>query len=102
MAITTITRPGARRATPPAISPTARSRNFGSVSGYLGRTVLALFFLFPIVFMFVSSLKPDDQIFADLSSPRAFLPVVDISLDNYRSVFETVHAGRFLANSIGI
>jgi multiple sugar transport system permease protein len=52
--------------------------------------------------MFVSSLKPDDQIFADLSSPRAFLPVGDISLRNYQDVFDTVPAWRFLANSIVI
>jgi multiple sugar transport system permease protein len=64
--------------------------------------VLALSFLFPIVFMLVSSLKPDDQIFADLSSPKAFLPVGHVSLDNYRKVFDTVPAWRFLANSIAI
>jgi multiple sugar transport system permease protein len=74
----------------------------GRVAGHLGRALLGLFFLFPIVFMFVSSLKPDDQIFADLTSPRAFLPVGDISLDNYADVFDTVPAWRFLANSIGI
>jgi multiple sugar transport system permease protein len=102
MATTTLTRPGARRATPPAAGPVVRSRRLGTVGGYLGRAVLAVFFLFPIVFMFVSSLKPDDQIFADLSSPRAFLPVGDISLDNYRAVFDTVPAGRFLVNSIGV
>jgi multiple sugar transport system permease protein len=48
----------------------------------LGRIVLVFFFAFPIVFMFISSLKPDEQIFADLSSVRAFLPVGDLSLDN--------------------
>ncbi|GMA19021.1 sn-glycerol-3-phosphate transport system permease protein UgpE [Arsenicicoccus piscis] len=64
------------------------------------RVLLACFFAFPIVFMLVSSLKPDDQIFADLSSVAAFLPTGSISLDNYRSVFETVPAGRFLLNSI--
>ncbi|GAB3255180.1 carbohydrate ABC transporter permease [Nocardioides dilutus] len=72
----------------------------GTVAGHIGRAVLAVFFLFPIVFMFVSSLKPDDQIFSDLSSPRAFLPVGDISLHNYGEVFDTVPAWRFLANSI--
>jgi len=105
MATTTITRPGARRAASRPNRRTARSRRdrgIGSVGGYLGRTVLAVFFLFPIVFMFVSSLKPDQQIFADLSSPRAFLPVGHISLDNYKSVFDTVPAWRFIANSIGI
>ena len=35
------------------------------------------------LFMFVSSLKPDPQIFGDLSSIAAFLPVGNISLDNY-------------------
>ena len=38
-----------------------------------------VFFAFPLVFMFMSSLKPDDQIFADLDSIKAFLPVGDIS-----------------------
>jgi len=72
------------------------------LGGYLARLVLAAFFAFPIVFMFVSSLKPDDQIFADLGSIKAFLPVGDLSLDNYGSVFDTVPAWRFLANSIAI
>jgi multiple sugar transport system permease protein len=49
--------------------------------------------------MLVSSLKPDGQIFADLTSARAFLPVGDVSLANYEGVFETVPAGRFLLNS---
>jgi multiple sugar transport system permease protein len=66
------------------------------------RLVLVFFFAFPIVFMVVSSLKPDAQIFADMTSPRAFLPVGDISLDNYRGVFDRVPAGRMLLNSIGI
>jgi multiple sugar transport system permease protein len=61
-----------------------------------------VFFAFPLVFMFMSSLKPDDQIFADLDSIKAFLPVGDISLSNYTGVFDTVPAARFLANSIVI
>jgi multiple sugar transport system permease protein len=32
------------------------------------RVLLLLVFAFPIVFMFVSSFKPDAQIFADLTS----------------------------------
>jgi multiple sugar transport system permease protein len=70
--------------------------------GYLARILLGLFFAFPIIFMFVSSLKPDEQIFADLTSIKAFLPVGDISLDNYSGVFDTVPAARFLLNSIAI
>ncbi|WP_354248642.1 carbohydrate ABC transporter permease [Arthrobacter sp. UYEF20] len=52
--------------------------------------------------MFVSSLKPDQQIFGDLSSIAAFLPVGNLSLDNYGAVFDRVPAARFLINSIGI
>ena len=66
------------------------------------RGLLVLLFSFPIVFMFVSSLKPDAQIFSDLTSVRALLPVGDLSFDNYRGVFERVPAGRMLLNSVGI
>ena len=70
--------------------------------GNLVRVLLVGFFAFPLLFMFMSSLKPDDQIFADLDSIKAFLPVGDISLSNYTGVFDTVPAARFLANSIVI
>ncbi|WP_371476460.1 carbohydrate ABC transporter permease [Kitasatospora sp. NBC_00315] len=70
------------------------------VWSYLVLTGLALFFLFPLVFMFVSSLKPDGQILSDTDSWRAFLPSGHISLDNYRGVFARVPVGRFLFNSI--
>lgn len=70
------------------------------VWSYLVLTGLAVFFLFPLVFMFVSSLKPDGQILSDTDSWRAFLPVGHISLDNYKGVFARVPVGRFLFNSI--
>jgi multiple sugar transport system permease protein len=66
------------------------------------RILLVVVFSFPLLFMFVSSFKPDAQIFADLTSVRSILPVGDISLDNYRGVFDRVPAGRMLLNSIGI
>jgi multiple sugar transport system permease protein len=67
---------------------------------YVPMTLLGIFFLFPMLFMIMSSFKPDDQIFADLTGLKAFLPVGDISLDNYSGVFDRVPAARFLANSI--
>ncbi len=65
-------------------------------------TVIAAFFLFPLVFMVMSSLKPDQQLLTDTDSMRAFVPVGDISLDNYRGVFDRVPATRFILNSLGI
>jgi len=50
--------------------------------------------------MFVSSFKPDAQIFRDIPGWRAFVPVGDISLDNYRDMFDRVPAERFLINSV--
>jgi multiple sugar transport system permease protein len=68
---------------------------------YLPMVLLALFFLFPIVFMLVSSLKTDPQIFDDLNHGlNAFLPVGTLSLDNYIQVFQTVPVGRYLFNSL--
>ena len=49
---------------------------------------LSLIFLGPLLFMISSSFKPDTQIFEDLRSFRAFLPVGELSLDHYRTVFE--------------
>lgn len=76
-------------------------KNFGSqLVQYLVNTILAMFFIFPIVFMLVSSFKDNQQIFADLRSLRAFMPVGDLSLANYESVFDKSKFFRFLFNSV--
>ncbi|MBE6482448.1 MAG: carbohydrate ABC transporter permease [Actinomyces ruminicola] len=67
---------------------------------YIGLTVAAVVAVFPLLFMIFSSFKSDSQIFADLGSLKAFLPVGDLSLDNYAGVFDRVPAGRFIANSV--
>jgi multiple sugar transport system permease protein len=92
----------------PTTAPTAPAHAAGEkpsgtarmVWKYVVRILLVVFFAFPLVFMFMSSLKPDTQIFADLNSFKAFLPVGHISLDNYTGVFDTVPAARFLINSV--
>ena len=45
-------------------------------------------------------MKPDIQIFGDVGTVNAFLPVGDISLDNYTAVFNRVPFWRFLMNSV--
>jgi multiple sugar transport system permease protein len=73
-----------------------------SISKYLLLVLFALFFLFPMVLMIVSSFKPDDQLLRDTSSLKAFIPYGDLTLDNYRGVFDRVPAGRFIMNSLVI
>ena len=72
----------------------------------MGRYILlgfiACVFIFPIIFMIVSSLKPDLQLLSDSSSIRAFIPAGDISLDNYREAFDRAPVALFIFNSVFI
>ena len=67
---------------------------------YAVLTLIAIIFIFPLVFMLMSSLKPDQQLLTDTGSLRAFLPVGDISLDNYYAAFKRAPVGLFVFNSI--
>ncbi len=62
--------------------------------------LIALIFVFPLVFMVMSSLKPDAQLLRDTSSLRAFLPVGDVSFDNYVAAFDRAPVARFVFNSV--
>lgn len=86
----------------PAIDGAQHRRRFRAarMAVLAARLLCVALFAAPMLFMFVSSLKPDTDIFKDIGSVRAFLPVGDISLRNYAGVFETVPAARFLLNSL--
>ena len=72
----------------------------GLTARYLFLAWVACLFIFPLLFMLMSSFKPSLQLLADSQSFRAFLPVGDISLDNYRAMFERAPVGRFITNSL--
>lgn len=76
------------------------NRGLRLVTRYTVLTVIALIFFFPLVFMIMSSLKPSQQLLLDTASLRAFLPVGDISLDNYASAFKRAPVGLFVFNSM--
>ena len=67
---------------------------------YAVLSIIAIIFCFPLVFMLMSSLKPDQQLLSDTGSLRAFLPVGDISLNNYFDAFERAPVALFVMNSI--
>jgi multiple sugar transport system permease protein len=50
--------------------------------------------------MVMSSLKPDQQLLEDSGNLRAFLPVGDISLNNYFAAFERAPVVTFVFNSV--
>ncbi|HEY52896.1 MAG TPA: carbohydrate ABC transporter permease, partial [Caldilineae bacterium] len=70
---------------------------------YLLLILLAIFFLFPTVFMLVSSIKSNEtQVLVDMTNLYAFVPRGEISLQNYADVFDAMPFGRFMFNSIFI
>jgi multiple sugar transport system permease protein len=71
-----------------------------TVGHYTLLVALAFVFIFPIVFMLMSSLKPSEQLLRDTSSLNAFLPIGDISLNNYYAAFERAPIWQFIFNSI--
>ena len=67
---------------------------------YLPLIIVALIFIFPLEFMIMSSFKPGPQLLADTNSFRAFLPVGDLSFDNYFAAFKRAPVALFVMNSI--
>ncbi|MFM7333282.1 MAG: carbohydrate ABC transporter permease, partial [Tabrizicola sp.] len=61
----------------------ADNRGLRLATRYAVLVLIAIIFIFPLVFMLMSSFKPDQQLLEDASNLRAFLPVGDISLQNY-------------------
>ncbi len=68
---------------------------------YLSLSLMALFYIAPIVYMVVSSLKPDSRVLTDGGSILAFIPV-EGSLRNFQDVFRRVSFGRVMFNSMFI
>ncbi len=91
----------------PLISSRAKApcvvKIFVNIGNYLLLTLLAFFFLFPLVFMIVSSLKHNEmQIIRDMSGLLGFVPYGEIGIKNYLDVFDQMNFGRFMFNSMFI
>lgn len=94
MTTATASYPSGGKATP------GQSKRLFTVVRYFLLSVLGLIFLFPIVYMLMSSLKPTAQMLTDSASLRAFAPVGDLSFNNYTAAFTRVPTVRFIANSV--
>jgi multiple sugar transport system permease protein len=78
-------------------------QGISGIGQYAINLLLVFLFVFPLLFMIMSSFKASNtQIFADLRSLRAFLPVGELTMGNYVAVFQNSSFPRFLLNSIGI
>jgi multiple sugar transport system permease protein len=61
--------------------------------------LIALVFIAPLLYLFVASFKTDDQIVADMSSIKGFIPYGHLSLNNYISVFQKMDFIKYFKNS---
>ncbi|MSU89714.1 ABC transporter permease subunit [Rhodobacteraceae bacterium 2CG4] len=78
----------------------ADNRPLRLAARYAVLLLVATIFVFPLLFMVMSSFKPTQQMLADTASLRAFLPVGDLSLDNYRDAFARAPVALFVFNSV--
>ena len=66
---------------------------------YGGNAIVALIFVSPLLWMSAASLKPEAQIFSDMSNIRTFGPTA-ATLGNYVEVFTRVNMMKFILNSL--
>lgn len=66
---------------------------------YGGNAIVALIFVSPLLWMIAASLKPEAQIFSDMSTIRTFWPTA-VALGNYVEVFTRVNMMKFILNSL--
>ena len=78
----------------------ARQQRRSRAIAYLVLILLAVFFLFPIVFMFVGSFKTDTSVIADSGSLKAFVPEPFVGLENYQQAAERGNFWTSFRNSV--
>lgn len=72
----------------------------GIVLTYMALTVIALVFMFPLIWMLVSSFKDDAGIFSDITGLGAFLPSFKADVFfNYKEVLQRIPLIRAMLNS---
>lgn len=85
---------GAPEVTAPTREPLVKAR----WPKYLLLTLLAVFFLFPVMFMVVGAFKPDDKVLGEADSLLAFWPT-GLTFENFGDAFERATFGRLFVNS---
>ena len=77
-----------------------RKKNLLKICMYVGYVLIAIVFIGPILFLFISSLKTYAQIESDMSNIYAFLPHGTLSFDNYVNVIKKMDFLKYFKNSV--
>ena len=78
----------------------ARRRHLANIGIYVVMVSLAIFFLFPLVFMLASSFKPDDVVLSSSNTMGAFVPSPFVGFENYSDAIERASVIRVFLNSV--
>ncbi|HKJ56323.1 MAG TPA: carbohydrate ABC transporter permease [Nitriliruptoraceae bacterium] len=77
-----------------------RRKRLVDIGIWVVMVAMAVFFLFPLVFMFVSSFKPDDAVLSGSGSLSAFIPSPFVGFENYADAIERASVIRVFFNSV--
>ena len=66
---------------------------------YVLYIAVAVLFLAPLLFLFVSSMKEETQLISDMTTMKAFVPYGRMSFDNYEQVFAKMDFLHYFRNS---
>ena len=79
-----------------------RKRRMLTIVEYTLLILLAMIFLFPMIWMIVSSMKPEADVFNNLTSFKAFLPSLNPAnwFKTYQAVVSRFSVGTYLFNSL--
>jgi len=82
------------------VSSRVRSRPIWRWLYYAFMVAVAIFILFPLVYMLAASFKPDDEVLTGSQSLGAFIPTPFVGLENYRDAIERAQFPRVFLNSM--
>lgn len=66
---------------------------------YVIYVAVAVLFIAPLIFLFVSSFKQETQLVSDMATIRAFIPYGNLTFENYTQVFEKLDFLHYFRNS---
>lgn len=75
-------------------------RKITNILFYLLYVVVALIFIAPLWFLFLSAMKEETQVVSDMATMKAFVPYGTLTFDNYKAVFEKLDFLHYFRNTL--
>ena len=77
----------------------SKQKRLGEILMFIFTLLIFLLFISPLLWMIISSIKPEQNIFKDMNSLKAFI-VINPTLKNYLSALSRVAILRYIGNSL--